>query len=381
MELRIAQLANFVGPTSGGMKIAIDQLARGYRAGGAQRLLVVPGSTDDWIETELGWVVTVAAPTVSGGYRMIVDPRPVLRALEAFGPTSLEVSDKTTLLAVTVAAKRRGIPTVLFSHERLDAMLSLRVGLGTGLSRSLRHPLRWFNGRLARVYDEIVVTSAYAAGEFSGLAAVDATRLHRVPLGVDLETFAPLDEAVRADIPRDGLLRLVHAGRLSREKEPHLSLKVLRALHRRGVPVHLDVYGEGPMRGELEALAAGLPVIFHGHVAGRGAIARRLGEADVSLSLCAGETFGLAVLEALACGTPVVTADRGGARELVDDTSGGWAAADDPEALADAVLRVAERPEAQRRLAARARAERYPWAAPVERMLALHRELATRPRD
>ena len=57
---------------------------------------------------------------------------------------------------------------------------------------------------------------------------------------------------------------------------------------------------------------------FHGYVEDRDLLSRRIGAADVALSVCPGETFGLAVLEALACGTPVVTADRGGARELVD---------------------------------------------------------------
>ncbi|AKT52638.1 glycosyl transferase [Arsenicicoccus sp. oral taxon 190] len=353
------------------MKVAIDQLGSGYVAAGARRLLVIPGSTHDWIETELGYVVTVAARPVSGGYRMILDPRPVLRALEAFEPTSLEVSDKSTLLPVTMAARRRGIPTVLFSHERLDAMLSMRIGL----QRELRHPVRMFNGALARVFDHVVVTSDYAAGEFSGLASVDRARLHQVPLGVDLQTFRPPPTPP----PPSPTLRLVHAGRLSREKDPHLAVRTAVALHRRGVPVRLDVYGEGPHRPELEAIAAGSPVVFHGHVAGRGALARRLGEADVALSVCSGETFGLAVLEALACGTPVVTADRGGARELVDEASGAWGRADEPESLAHAVLRVAERPAAERRAAARARAEHYPWSRTVSAMLSLHRTLAASP--
>lgn len=66
MDLRIAQLANFVGPTSGGMKVAIDQLAQGYVDAGARRLLVIPGSTDDRIPTELGDVVTASDRSVAG---------------------------------------------------------------------------------------------------------------------------------------------------------------------------------------------------------------------------------------------------------------------------------------------------------------------------
>jgi alpha-1,6-mannosyltransferase len=119
------------------------------------------------------------------------------------------------------------------------------------------------------------------------------------------------------------------------------------------------------------ALAGDAPVRFGGYVADRAALNAALAAADVALSVCPTETFGLAVLEALASGTPVVTADTGGACEIVDAASGAWAPAL-PGPLADAVLRVAARPEAARRRAARRRAELFTWDRSVERMLAVH---------
>ena len=189
----------------------------------------------------------------------------------------------------------------------------------------------------------------------------------RIPLGVDLDTFRPAPPGPRPDGP----LLLTHFGRLSREKSPHLAVATAVELHRRGVPVRLDVYGEGPHRSELADLALDAPVTFHGFVAGRAELNERIAAADISLSVCPSETFGLAVLEALASGTPVVTADRGGARELVDAGSGAWAPPL-PEALADAVLSVAGRPVPARRRGARARAELFPWTATTESMLAVH---------
>jgi len=363
MNLRIAQLANFVGPTSGGMRTAIDQIGRGYVEAGAERILITPGEKDDVTETETGIQVRLRAPKVAGGYRIIAEPWRVTDALERFGPTTVEISDKSTLLPVTRWARKNGVGRLLFSHERLDAMLSLysgrQLGVATGVGALYK--------LLGRSYDAIVVTSRYAADEFAEVSAP----LIRIPLGVDLETFHPS----RATPTRDGLLKLVHAGRLSREKSPHLAVATAVELHRRGVPLRLDVYGTGPHLDELLAIAGDAPVVFHGYIGDRTTLARHLAEADVALSVCPAETFGLAVLEALAAGTPVVTADTGGARELVCAASGEWGPAR-PDALADAVLRLLQRPESERRAAARAQAENYDWDTCVARMLGLHARLA-----
>jgi len=371
--MRIAQLANFVGPTSGGMKTAVQALGAGYADAGVERLLILPGPVDARTSTEHGDVVQLRAPRVGGGYRLILEPWRVIDVLERFRPTSVEINDKTTLLPVTRWARRSGIASVLFSHERLDHMLALR----TGLDASAKVSIALLNRLLVRQFDAVVVTSAYARSEFLVPAAAVGTPIARVPLGVDLETFyprtvAPGPTSGGADEP----LRLVHVGRLSREKSPHLAVATAVELHRRGVPLQLDVYGEGPHRDEIEEIAGDAPVTFHGHVAGRAELAARIAAADVALSVCPGETFGLAVLEALACGTPVVTASTGGASELIDAASGGWGEPD-PASLADAVLRVAARDEVPRRAAARARAEQFPWSASVASMLALHDRLTS----
>ena len=367
-EVRVAQLANFIGPASGGMKTAVERLGRGYAESGASRLLVLPGHRDERAEDAHGEVVRLRAPRVGGGYRLIVEPWRVVQELERFAPNSLEVSDKSTMLPAVRWARRQGVPTMLFSHERLDAMLSLRMGRGRGVEGTVGV----LNRVLVRQFDRIVVTSRFALAELGPVAAAAGTLIHRVPLGVDLTTFRP----PRAPSPHGPVLRLVHLGRLSREKSPHLAVATAVELHRRGVPIRLDVFGTGPHRDELELLAGDAPVVFHGHVADRDALAAEVGRADVALSVCPGETFGLAVLEALACGTPVVTASYGGARELVDERCGVWAAPA-PGLLADAVLAVAARPRAAVRAAARARAEQFCWGRTVEAMLDLHREAST----
>lgn len=365
-HLRIAQLANFVGPQSGGIRTALNNIGRGYSAAGAERILVVPGRRDGYEETEQGMVVYVRAPRVpvkSAGYRMITAPGRALRVLDRFRPTSVEISDKWTLAPIASWASARGIGSMLFSHERLDTMASLWLRGSINISAWVEHR----NRTLGRRFDQVVVTSDFAAQEF----AEDGVAVTKVPLGVDLERFHP-SKGRPAD---DGLLKLVYVGRMSREKSPHLGIDVALELHRRGVPFRLDMYGDGPDRAELEERAADAPVVFHGYLKDRERVSRVYAEADVSLSICPVETFGLAVLEALASGTPVLTADTGGAHELVDATCGA-SAPPEPAALADALLALARRPQEQVRAAARARAELYPWSSTVQRMLGLHDRLA-----
>lgn len=372
--MRIAQLANFIGPTSGGMKTALEALARGYVAAGTERLLVVPGPVDAITTSDLGDVVQLRAPRVggkNGSYRLIVEPWRVTEVLQRFGATSLEISDKFTLMPVSWWARRQGIGTVLFSHERLDEYMPAYTGLDTTSKVSTA----LLNRILVRSFDRLLVTSDYARREFEPLAATVGCPITQVPLGVDLEWFRP--GPVRLPEPRGASarpLRLIHVGRLSLEKSPDLAVSVAVELHRRGVPVTLDVYGDGPHREEVAAIAAGAPVTFHGHVSDRRRIASALAGADIALSVCPRETFGLAVLEALASGTPVVTADRGGARELITGACGAWAPAL-AGPLADAVLALAARPTELTRKAARARAEEFPWSRSIEAMLTLHESL------
>ncbi|MFF4224416.1 glycosyltransferase [Streptomyces abikoensis] len=361
--MRIVQLANFHGPASGGLRTALDALGRGYAAAGHERVLITPGPRYAAWRDAAGLRVVLPGVPVGGGYRLICAPAALraLRALlERLTPDSVEVSDKLTLVHAAHWARARGIRAVLLSHERLDAVLAPRLPARLPLGL----PADAWNRRLARAFDAVVAASAFSCAEF---ARVTAPALYRVPLGVDLDVFAP-SESVPGTVAR-----LVYAGRLSAEKLPHLPLETLRVLLRRGVPARLDVLGTGPERGRLErrAYEAGLPVRFHGHVADRRAVARALARADVALAPCPVESFGLSILEALACGTPAVTANTGASPELLAPDAG-LATPTTPEATADAVLRLLSVPESRRRTAARKRAEQFPWERTVQGMLAVH---------
>lgn len=363
--MRIVQLANFYGPRSGGLRTALHHLGAGYAARGHEVVLVVPGRRAGVDELPGGIRrVAVAAPRLpgTGGYRA-VDPWRVQRLLDRLRPDAIEVSDRLTLRGLGAWARRRGLPSVVVSHERLDRLL--------GQFLMPVPAARWCadvaNARMAAAYDTVVCTTAFARDEFD---RVGARNIVQVPLGVDLATFSPRhrDPALRAALGDGADALLVHCGRLSPEKHPERSIDTVAALRAAGHRVRLVVAGDGPRRAALERRAAGLPVTFVGFVPDRLRLARLLASADVSLAPGPHETFGLSALEALASGTPVVVSASSALPEIVGVS--GASARDTPAAFAAGVTTLLAAEEGFRRAAARARAERFGWPASVERMLA-----------
>ena len=367
---RIVRLANFVGPRSGGLRTALYELGRGYRAAGHEPVLVVPGPTHSDLQSPQGRVITVPGPVVPwmGGYRVVLGRRRLSAVLEQLRPDRLEVSDRTTLRWTGSWARRQSVRSVMVSHENATALLGMATPdwLPT-MAGSLADRL---NRATAARYDVVVVTTEFAAAEFR---RIGATGVAKVPLGVDLERFTPAlhDPILRADLARPGELLLVHCGRLSPEKRVERSVDAVAALRARGVPAVLVVVGDGPRRRALERRARGLPVRFLGFVPDRDLVARLLATADAVLAPGPAETFGLAALEAMACGTPVVAAGDGALGEVVGD-AGVAVPAGTGDRFAEAVLELAARPEPDRRRAARQRAQTFGWPAAVSGMLAAH---------
>lgn len=363
--MRIAQIANFYGPRSGGLRTALHHLGGGYVAAGHDVTLVVPGARRGVYTLPTGVRrVTLPAPRIpgTGGYRA-VDPWRVQAVLQRWRPDRIEVSDRLTLRGLGRWAAARGIPSVVISHERLDRLLEQFL-LPAGVARRLADHA---NAAMAASYDTVVCTTGFAGQEFD---RVSARNVHRVPLGVDLDTFAPVrrNPALRAELARGADALLVHCGRLSPEKHVERSVDTAAELHEAGGNVRLVVAGDGSRRATLERRAAGLPVTFVGFVHDRGALARLLASADVSLAPGPHETFGLAALEALASGTPVVVSRSSALAEIIAPSCGA-AVPDAAPAFAHAVTRLLDAPEPTRRAAARARAERYSWAASIAGML------------
>ncbi|MFG2212748.1 glycosyltransferase [Streptomyces sp. NPDC048638] len=377
--LRIVRLANFVTPASGGLRTALRELGAGYAAAGHEPVLIVPGPGGGMSDerTEQGRVITLPGLVVpgTGGYRVLADHRLLRRVLRSLAPDRLEVSDRTTLRWTGEWARRARIPAVMVSHESVDGVLRT-WGAPTPFARTVADRL---NSRTAHAYSRIVCTTEWAAAEFT---RVGARNVVRAPLGVDLAGWHPdcHSAQLRQRCAGRAAVLMLMCSRLSPEKRPGRALDALAELRRRGVDAALVVAGDGPLRARLEARvrAERLPAAFLGHLADRARLAALQASADLALAPGPAETFGLAALEALACGTPVVASAASALAGLVGGA--GDTALDDGPSFADAVQRVLARPVPARRTAARQRAEGYGWQPAVAAFLAAHDAPAHRDR-
>jgi glycosyltransferase involved in cell wall biosynthesis len=214
---------------------------------------------------------------------------------------------------------------------------------------------------------------------------VDPWRVHVVAPGVDTTRFSPGDrEAARASLGIDASTFVVMT---ARRLVPRTGVDVLlqawseieRSTSAHDMSASLLVVGDGPEAGRLREQAKRLGIVgavrFLGEVA-EAELVSAYRSADVCVvPTVALEGFGLVVLEALACGTPVVASDTGGLtaalapfdRSLLVPPS-------DPGALAARLLSARDETSAlPDRTACRAYAERHSWTRVADRHLALLR--------
>jgi glycosyltransferase involved in cell wall biosynthesis len=200
-----------------------------------------------------------------------------------------------------------------------------RSGLRRGIDRTLRH---WT--------DEYIANSKDVAEFVVDAHGVSDNRVSVIRNGVDRDIFFPDSRSQT----RDGPARLGVVGRLIPEKGLDLLLAAMpRIVAAR--PVVLTVVGDGPERAALERKALGLPVVFAGYISTQSEIASFLRSIDVFVMPSRCEGLPNALLEALACGIPVVATDVPGMAEAAAGNAI-LVPPDAPAALADAVCRAIE---------------------------------------
>jgi teichuronic acid biosynthesis glycosyltransferase TuaC len=245
------------------------------------------------------------------------------------------------------------------------AAMQLSQALGVPFSIKARGADIQYWGRRPGIGGQIVAAGRAAGGLLAVSAALkevmiglgmsgDKVAVHYT--GVDLDRFAPADRAVaKARLGVAGPL-IVTAGALIPRKGQALTIAAMAHLPE----ATLLIAGDGPDREALERLAApfGTRIRFLGSQPHE-ALPALLAASDAMVLPSTSEGLANVWVEALACGTPIVISDIGGASEVLDRPEAGRIVPRDPEAIAGAVRELLSNPPPQS--AVRAAAERFSW--------------------
>jgi glycosyltransferase involved in cell wall biosynthesis len=412
MAIKSLHITNSYHTASGGIRTFYHALLEAANRHRRFVRLVVPGPETAVEEVgEFGRIYHVAAPhvpVIDSRYRWMLPhvyawpyDSPLRRILAAERPDLVEVCDKFWLLYLSGALRRQWIrdvpvPVIVgLTCERLDDNMRTYVSAGWAAQRACESYMR--KCYVPR-FDFHLAASDYIATEVRRLLPERLRdRLRVCPMGVDYEAFrGPQDRtAMRQELLRraggsENTVLLLYAGRLSKEKNLSVLPEVLAGLAERprneGPQNHqtqnrdfghaarfggrtrleyrLIIAGGGPftdeLRDSLEGFAPGRSV-FLGHCQ-REELRALYHAADIFLHPNPREPFGIAPLEAMAAGLPLVAPASGGVLTYAN-SGNAWLAENTAEAFAVAIQSVHADGEIYERKIASARrtAEEFSW--------------------
>jgi glycosyltransferase involved in cell wall biosynthesis len=265
--------------------------------------------------------------------------RAVAAQLDALQPDAVHIATEGPLgSAARAHCLRRGWAFTTAFHTRFPDILA----------KALHIPERWGYAWFRRFHAPAAAVMVPTEGMLGILRGHGFANLRPWSHGVDLKLFRPAEPAERWPKPV-----FLYVGRVSYEKNLEAFLKL-------ELPGTKVVYGTGPLR---ERLQAAYPQVVWRGVVPRAQLPAVYSSADVFVFPSRSETFGLVMLEAMACGTPVAAYPVPGPLDVVGDCDGGVLHED----LRTAALQALE----LSRNAARARALQFDWAAVCDQFLSM----------
>lgn len=287
--MKIALVTDAWKPQVNGVVTTLVELVAGLQQRGHEVRLIEPSAFR-----------TFACP----GYREIpLAWRPykqIAAELDAFAPDAVHVATEGPLgSAARKHCLKRGWSFTTAFHTRFPYLLEKALGI----------PESWGYAWFRRFHAPSSGVMVPSAGMYEMLEAQRFKNLLQWSHGVDLSLFKPLPDA-DLGLPRPVFL---YVGRVSYEKNLEAFLKL-------DLPGTKLVYGVGPLLDKLRA--AYLNVEWRG-VVPRPELVRIYSAADVFVFPSHSETFGLVMLEAMACGTPVAAFPVPGPLDVVADSRGG----------------------------------------------------------
>ncbi|GAB5348070.1 glycosyltransferase [Alteriqipengyuania sp. 357] len=372
-QLLLCDLTQSYSPRGGGGISTYLREKRSYVAEhtGHRLLQIVPGPetkvVEDgrliWCEIEAGGVEN------SPNYRFITKTGPVREVLERYRPDLIESMCPWILPWTAINHRRRHPETALVAgyHTDFPEAQVYRVA-----SKLFGHQLGRFWRWQSCCYGEITYREfdwVYSLSDVSKptLDRMKVKHVDQLKLGVHTDIFSPAkaDPAFRKEIGlghTTGPL-LIYAGRIDYEKGADQLIEMFRKLPRE-LDAGLVMMGDGALTGELSEAARGMNVVFPGFMNDREELARALASSDIYVSAMASETFGISVIEAQACGLPVIGVDSGAMPSRVSPDNGVLVPVEDTDAMAQAVLDIWPGEVESMGRAARALVEReYSWDA------------------
>jgi glycosyltransferase involved in cell wall biosynthesis len=258
------------------------------------------------------------------------------RTVRRIAPDVLHAHWLTSYGLLALAVDRRGLPLVVTAHGD-DVLIAPRS-----------RPMRAIVQRVLRAARLITVPSEAmhaAVMELLAPVAPPAAGIAVFQYGVESRRLASAGRRHREGAVRlDGELRIVSARALLDLYRIDALLDAVALLRDDGTPVHLDLLGDGPLRGELEERAARLGIAglctFHGAVT-PARVEQLVGASDVYVSVSESDGVSLALLEALALGAVPVLSDIPANRPWVNDGATGVLVEIDPVDIADGIRRAA----------------------------------------
>ena len=213
------------------------------------------------------------------------------------------------------------------------------------------------------------------------LPAMLGRPVDRVPKGVDAERFTPEGTNLRHSLGLENKLVVVAVGRLVPIKNMRLLIEAMPGVVAAAPGAHALIVGDGPEQSMLEQLARDRGVAafvsFAGYVPNE-TMAGYYRSADVFALTSTFDNSPNVVLEAMACGLPVVCTDVGGVREFVEPDGGDLVAAADPSELSAALVRWLASAERRRAAGTRNRQavlEKYSWRASALKLFEVYQRV------
>ena len=335
LAMRVALVADGIGGMHG-VTHTIDEI----RERGVPGFEVEVIGTDPHVDRRLSAVAEVEIPFYPGLKIGVPSLPAVVEALAEgrYGVLHL-CSPGPAGIAAAMIGRVLELPIVGSYHTELGAYAQLRTG-DAGLAAGVDMALGAFYGGC-----DVVLSPSQASDGRLAQLGVASERVGRWDRGVDVDRFSP---ALRTRAG-DGRIRVLYAGRLTREKGVDLLADAFLAARARDPRLELVLAGGGPEQEALRARLGGAARLL-GWLEGE-ALARAYADADLFLFCSQTDTFGQVVLEAQASGLAVVAVDAGGPAELIASGRSGVLCPPRTSALADAVAGLAASPPARARLA------------------------------